>query len=130
MKTLSECIMEAFSKMPPYEISITTTSNSESTGELTMKLTSSNSDVKCSLKSDNGIFEFIIPLHISVRFWFQMWSARDDRWKKYGAAPIVKLPAKGDVSFVLIEPARKRSDFLVEPQDKKNNVLFKYQFNV
>lgn len=129
MKSLVFYINEQFSNMPPYSISVKT-DNGKITG--TLNITSkTNSDIECVLITEFGELDFIIPLHMSHKFWLQMWEARDERWKKYASAPIMKLDAnQNDVKYVLIEPARKRSNFCIEPLNAKSDVLYKCEFKI
>lgn len=129
MKSLIEYINEQFSNMPPYDVSVKT-DGGKMPGTLSIH-SKTNSDIECTLVTERGELNFIIPLTLSHKFWWEMWEARDDRWKKYGSAPIMKLNANQDeLKYILIEPARKRSNFRIEPLDAKSNVLYECQFKI
>lgn len=133
MKSLVEYITEGFSNMPPYHFMVKVNSDSKDFGVLEMNY-KTNNDIECSLDSHGNTYTFSIPLTKSVQFWLALWGARFDRWKKYGGAPIMKYPAKGDkgnlIKWVLIEPARRKCDFLIELLDEKSKVQWSYRFTI
>lgn len=130
MKTLQQYIQEAFSNMPRYDFEISTNKKSTQVGILRLTYNPHN-NMECSLEHDGTTTKFEIPYTNVRRFWMDMWSARDDRWKKYGQAPIMKLlVTKGAYKFALIEPARSKADFVVELLDEKSNVELTYRFTI
>jgi hypothetical protein len=130
MKPLHQYIQEAFSNMPRYDFEISTNKKSKLFGILRFTYNPYN-NIECSLEHDGTTTKFEIPYTMVRQFWMDMWSARDDRWKRYGSAPIMKFDVtKGAYRFALIEPARSKADFVVELLDEKSNVELTYRFTI
>lgn len=130
MKSLQQYINEAFSNMPRYDFEISTNKKSNLFGILRLTYNPHN-NIECSLEHDGTTTKFEIPYTMVRQFWMDMWGARDDRWKRYGSAPIMKFDVtKGAYRFALIEPARSKADFVVELLDEKSNVELTYRFTI